>query len=76
MCGGFIGKAISKVTDFVGLTDTKGAEKGYDAEAAEAKAKNEAQQAENQAKAQRSKRKASDVLVSTEDKQKPKTLGG
>lgn len=76
MCGGFIGKAISKVTDAIGLTDTKKDSKGYDAEAAEAKAKSEAQLAENEAKALRNKRRASQVLASTDENPKPKTLGG
>lgn len=76
MCGGFIGKAISKVTDAVGLTDTKSASKGYDAEAADAEAKRQAQDTENQAKATRKKRKASEVLSSTSDDEKKSTLGG
>lgn len=76
MCGGFIGKAISKVTDVVGLTDTKSASKGYDAEAADAEAKRQAQDTENQAKATRKKRKASEVLSSTSDDEKKSTLGG
>lgn len=76
MCGGFIGKAISKVTDAVGLTDTKSASKGYDAEAADAEAKRQAQDTENQAKATRKKRKASEVLSSTSDDDKKSTLGG
>lgn len=76
MCGGFIGKAISTVTDAVGLTDTKSASKGYDAEAADAEAKRQAQDTENQAKATRKKRKASEVLSSTSDDEKKSTLGG
>ena len=75
MCGGFVGKAISTVTDAIGLTDTKAAAKGFDAEAAAQQAKNEAQRAENDAKAQRKKRKASDVLSPAEDGKKT-TLGG
>lgn len=75
MCGGFVGKAIGTVTDALGLTDTKAAAKGFDAEAAEQQAKNEAQRAENDAKAQRKKRKASDVLPPAEDGKKT-TLGG
>ena len=45
MCGGFVGKAIGTVTDALGLTDTKAAAKGFDAEAAAQQAKNEAQRA-------------------------------
>lgn len=76
MCGGFIGKAISTVTDAVGLTDTKSASKGYDAEAADAEAKRQAQDTENQSKATRKKRKASEVLSSISDDDKKSTLGG
>lgn len=76
MCGGFIGKAISTVTDAVGLTDTKSASKGYDAEAADAEAKRQAQDTENQSKATRKKRKASEVLSSVSDDGKKSTLGG
>lgn len=75
MCGGFVGDVIGKVTDAIGLTDIKGAKKGFDAEAAAQQAKNEAQLAENSAKAQRKKRKASDVLSPAEDDKKT-TLGG
>ncbi|EZQ12085.1 hypothetical protein [Acinetobacter sp. Ver3] len=76
MCGGVVGKVIGTVTDAVGLTDTKAASKGFDAQAAEAQAKKEAQLAENDAKAQRKKRKASDVLASAEENEKKTTLGG
>lgn len=76
MCGGFVGDLIGSVTDAVGLTNTKAASKGYDAQAAEAQAKREAQTAENTAKAQRKKRKASEVLSSTSDDEKKTTLGG
>lgn len=74
MCGGFVGKAIGTVTDALGLTDTKAAAKGFDAEAAAQQAKNEAQRAENDAKAQRKKKRLSEVLSSSEDKKT--TLGG
>lgn len=76
MCGGSIGKVISSVTDAIGLTDTKAAEKGYDAQAAEAKAKAEAQKSENAEIAQRKKRKASEVLSSSDADEKKSTLGG
>lgn len=76
MCGGFVGKAISTVTDALGITDTKAASKGYDAQAAEAKARAEAQTAENEQIANRKKRKASEVLSSASDDEKKKTLGG
>lgn len=76
MCGGFVGKAISTVTDAIGLTDTKAASKGYDAQAAEAKARAEAQTAENEQMAQRKKRKASEVLSSSSQDEKKSTLGG
>ncbi|QKT99773.1 hypothetical protein FOB20_14005 [Acinetobacter lwoffii] len=76
MCGGFVGKAISTVTDAIGLTDTKAASKGYDAQAAEAKARAEAQTAENEQVAQRKKRKASEVLSSSSQDEKKSTLGG
>lgn len=76
MCGGFVGKAIGGVTDFLGLTDTKAASKGYDAQAAEAKARAEAQTAENAEIATRKKRKASEVLSSASDDEKKSTLGG
>lgn len=76
MCGGTLGKVIGTVTDAVGLTDTKSASKGYDAQGAEAKAQREAQEAQNQSSAQRKKRKASDVLSSTDQNQKQSTLGG
>lgn len=76
MCGGFVGKAISGVTDFLGITDTKAASKGYDAQAAEAKARAEAQTAENEQIANRKKRKASEVLSSASDDEKKSTLGG
>ncbi|RZG74824.1 hypothetical protein [Acinetobacter sp. WCHAc060025] len=76
MCGGIVGKLVGSVTDAVGLTNTKDASKGFDASAADAKAQREAQEAQNQAKAQRKKRKASEVLSSTEENQKQTTLGG
>jgi hypothetical protein len=76
MCGGFVGKAISTVTDAIGLTDTKAASKGYDAQAAEAKARAEAQTAENAEIANRKKRKASEVLSSSSQDEKKNTLGG
>lgn len=76
MCGGFVGKAISTVTDAIGLTNTKAASKGYDAQAAEAKARAEAQTAENEQVAQRKKRKASEVLSSSSQDEKKSTLGG
>jgi len=77
MCGGFVGKAISTVTDAIGLTDTKAAAKGYDAQAAEAKAKAAAQTAENAEIAARKKRKASEVLSSgSSQDEKKNTLGG
>ena len=76
MCGGFVGKAISTVTDAIGLTDTKAASKGYDAQAAEAKARAEAQTAENAEKAKRKTRKASEVLSSSSQDEKKSTLGG
>ncbi|MFX7516510.1 hypothetical protein ABTJ36_09005 [Acinetobacter baumannii] len=76
MCGGFVGKAISSVTDAIGLTDTKAASKGFDAEAAEKKAQDEAQQSANASIAERKKRSASTVLSSATDTQKKTTLGG
>ena len=76
MCGGFVGKAISTVTDSIGLTDTQSASKGFDAQAAETQAKREAQDAENNAAAQRKKRKASTVLSSATTDEKKTTLGG
>lgn len=76
MCGGFVGKAISTVTDAIGLTDTKAASKGYDAQAAEAKARAEAQTVENAEIATRKKRKASEVLSSSSQDEKKNTLGG
>lgn len=76
MCGGFVGKSLSFVTDALGLTDTKGASKGFDAAAAERKAQNEAQQSANAAIAERKKRSASTVLASATDTQKKTTLGG
>lgn len=75
MCGGFVGKAISTVTDAIGLTDTKAASKGYDAQAADAKARAAAQQEQNAEVAARKKRKVSEVLSST-DGDKKSTLGG
>ncbi|WP_407411612.1 hypothetical protein [Acinetobacter sp.] len=75
MCGGTIGKVISSVTDAVGLTDTKAASKGYDAQAADAEAKKKAQLSENEQVAARNKRRASTVLSSADD-QKKTTLGG
>ena len=76
MCGGSVGKVLSSVTDLVGLTDTKSASKGFDAQAAETQAKREAQDAENNAAAQRKKRKASTVLSSATTDEKKTTLGG
>lgn len=76
MCGGFVGKAISTVTDAIGLTDTKAASQGFDAAAAERKAKNDAQQSANASIAERKKRSASTVLSSATDTQKKTTLGG
>ena len=76
MCGGFVGKAISSVTDALGLTDTKGASKGFDAAAAEKQAQAEAQQSANASIAERKKRSASTVLSSATDTQKKTTLGG
>ena len=76
MCGGFVGKSLSFVTDALGLTDTKGASKGFDAAAAEKKAQNEAQQSANASIAERKKRSASTVLSSATDTQKKTTLGG
>ncbi|ENW00170.1 hypothetical protein F938_00814 [Acinetobacter bereziniae LMG 1003 = CIP 70.12] len=76
MCGGGLGKVFSTVTDAIGLTNTKQASQGYDAQAAETDAKNAAQEAQNQAKAQRKKRQASEVLTSTDQNQKKTTLGG
>lgn len=76
MCGGFVGKAISTVTDTIGLTDTKAASKGYDAQKADAEAKAKAQAAENEQIATRKKRKASEVLSSATDDEKKSTLGG
>lgn len=76
MCGGTVGKIFSSVTDAFGLTDTKGASKGFDAAAAEKKAQNEAQQSANASIAERKKRSASTVLSSATDTQKKTTLGG
>ena len=76
MCGGGLGKIISSVTDMIGLTDTKGASKGFDAEAADAAAKNQAQLDANAATAERRNRNASTVLASATDNQKKTTLGG
>lgn len=76
MCGGAVGKLFGSTMDAIGLTGFKKAEKGFDAQAAEAQAKKEAQLAENDAKAQRKKRKASDVLASAEENEKKTTLGG
>lgn len=76
MCGGFAGKAISTVTDAIGLTDTKAASKGYDAQKADAEAKAKAQAAENEQIATRKKRKASEVLSPASDDEKKSTLGG
>lgn len=76
MCGGTIGKIISKVTDAVGLTDTKADSQGFDAEAADREAKRKAQEEANVATAQRKKRKASEVLSSTSEDEKKITLGG
>ena len=76
MCGGFVGKAIGSVTDALGLTDTKAAAKGFDAQAADAQSKREAQTTENAAVAQRKKRKASTVLSSAQESEKSNTLGG
>lgn len=76
MCGGFVGDVISTVTDAVGLTDTKAASKGYDAQKADAEAKAKAQQEQNAETAARKKRKASEVLSSAADDEKKSTLGG
>lgn len=76
MCGGFVGKAISTVTDAIGLTDTKAASKGYDAQKADAEAKAKAQQEQNAETAARKKRKASEVLSPAADDEKKSTLGG
>lgn len=77
MCGGFVGKAISTVTDAIGLTNTKAASKGYDAQAADAKARAAAQQEQNAEVAARKKRKASEVLSSGSSvDEKKSTLGG
>lgn len=76
MCGGFVGKTISTVTDAIGLTDTKAASKGYDAQKADAEAKAKAQAAENEQIATRKKRTASEVLSSASDDEKKSTLGG
>ena len=76
MCGGFVKKVVSTVTDAVGLTDTKAASKGYDAQKADAEAKAKAQAAENEQIANRKKRKASEVLSSAPDDEKKSTLGG
>ena len=76
MCGGTFGKIIGGVTDAIGLTDTKEAAKGFDAAGAEKQAQREAQEAANQGAAQRKKRKASDVLGSTDEQPKKTTLGG
>lgn len=76
MCGGFVGDLVSSVTDATGLTNTKKAAKGFDAAGAEKQAQREAQEAANQGAAQRKKRKASDVLGSTEEQPKKTTLGG
>ncbi|QNY13287.1 hypothetical protein IC766_14385 [Acinetobacter seifertii] len=76
MCGGGLGKVLSSVTDLVGLTDTKGASQGFDAGAADAAAKNQAQLDVNAAAADRRKRNASTVLASSTDTQKKTTLGG
>lgn len=76
MCGGFVGKAISSVTDAIGLTDTKAASQGFDAAAAEKKAQAEAQKSANASIAERKKRSASTVLASATDTQKKTTLGG
>lgn len=75
MCGGGLGKVISSVTDAIGLTDTKAASKGYNAQAADAAAKKKAQLAENEEAAARNKRRASTVLNLGDD-QKKSTLGG
>ncbi|WP_151838177.1 MULTISPECIES: hypothetical protein [unclassified Acinetobacter] len=76
MCGGFVGKTLSTVTDAIGLTNTKQASQGYDAEAADAAAKDAAQGATNAAIAKRRKSSASTVLSSGTDTQKKTTLGG
>lgn len=76
MCGGGFGKIISSVTDTLGLTETKKAEKGFDAEAADRQAKDQAQRDANTAVAERRKRNASTVLSSAVDGQKKTTLGG
>ena len=76
MCGGKVGSLFSSVTDMIGLTNTKDASQGFDAQAAETQAKREAQDAENNAAAQRKKRKASTVLSSATTDEKKTTLGG
>ncbi|MCH7307818.1 hypothetical protein MMO38_06645 [Acinetobacter sp. NIPH 1852] len=76
MCGGGLGKIISSVTDAVGLTETKKAEKGFDAAAADKQARDQAQLDANTAVAERRKRNASTVLSSATDGQKKTTLGG
>jgi hypothetical protein len=76
MCGGSVGKLVSSVTDAIGLTKTKKDAQGFDAEAADIEAKNKAQEAANVSIAQRKKRKASEVLSSTQNDEKKSTLGG
>ncbi|ENX36320.1 hypothetical protein F889_00482 [Acinetobacter colistiniresistens] len=76
MCGGFVGKTLSTVTDAIGLTNTKADSKGFDAEGADLEAKRKAQEEANVSIAQRKKRKASEVLSSAQDNEKKSTLGG
>lgn len=77
MCGGFVGDTIGKVTDAFGLTDIKGASKGFDAQSADTEAKRKAQEEANNATALRKKRKASEVLSSANpENEKKRTLGG
>ncbi|MEB3790131.1 hypothetical protein [Acinetobacter sp. IK40] len=64
------------MTDALGLTKTKQAAQGFDAEAADQAAKNAAQETENAAIAKRRQRSASTVLTSATDTQKKTTLGG
>lgn len=76
MCGGTVSKMLSKVTNALGITDTKADSQGFDAEAADLEAKRKAAEESNLATAQRKKRKASDVLASAQDDAKKSTLGG
>lgn len=76
MCGGGLGKVFSSVTDALGLTKTKKAEKGFDVEAAAEDANNAGQATKNLEIAKRRQRSASTVLASSADTQKKTTLGG